>query len=377
MKTIASGYHTPALNSRLFSRERGRRLRAGSTARAGRRAGRLRAHATREARRSHTRDGIPDGTSVAESSRGVLLSVLSPRVSADPHRVLRRLGKRPRDLTVAWALAPEGIQGIAYRVAGTQASALVDAYAGGTGRTLNARTIQVSGWQVTMIEGRLPQHGFLCACGDVLYATNSYHVDGSELDELIAKLPGRGPPRAGARTASAGRPGQREARPGGVQRRRLAESCSGGNAPARGRGRRQCASRRATAPASALAVAWGTAPDGPKVVAYQVTGIEGERLLRSFIRSVKGIRASKRRIAGRDVTIATTGVRGRLGYFCVHGDVLFVAGSTHLAQGEVDELLSKLPHRANRACSRRRAGRRRTARPVAPFSCRRSNGHVS
>ena len=24
---------------------------------------------------------------------------------------------------------------------------------------------------------------------------NSYHVDGSELDELIAKLPGRGPPR--------------------------------------------------------------------------------------------------------------------------------------------------------------------------------------
>jgi hypothetical protein len=96
-------------------------------------------------------------------------------------------------------------------------------------------------------------------------------------------------------------------------------------------------------PPSALTVAWATTPEGPKVVAYRLTGLKGDALLRSFVRAVSGIRTSRRRIAGKDVVVAESGVPGRLGYLYEHRDTLFVAGTNHLGAGEIEELLSKLP----------------------------------
>jgi len=265
-----------------------------------------------------------------------------PEFRADPQRFLERLDKGPRDLTVAWALAPEGIQVIAYRVRGAKASALVAAYLAVTSRHVRARTIDVVGRNVTMIRAELPQRGFLYAYGDVLYAANSYHVDGRELDELIAKLPGERSPRSLEQLLPISLRGTRLTREtfrGDVWLRAAPEEAFQPEV--------KVDLRRFLAelhlPSSALTVAWGIAPDGPKVVAYQITGVASDRLLSAFIRAVGGVRTTDRSMAGRRVTIARTAVPGRLGYLYVRGDTVFVAGSNHLAPGEVGELLSKLP----------------------------------
>jgi hypothetical protein len=97
-------------------------------------------------------------------------------------------------------------------------------------------------------------------------------------------------------------------------------------------------------PARALTAAWGMATEeGPKVVAYRVTGVDGDELLRSFVRAVARVRTANRQFAGKEVTAASSGVPERLGYLYASGDTLFVAGTNHLGSGELEELLSKLP----------------------------------
>jgi hypothetical protein len=119
-----------------------------------------------------------------------------PQFRAAPRVFLTRLGARPSDLTIAWAVDPqEGIQVIAYRVPGANEGALIEAYLNATTDRGPIRSIDVAGRDVTMIKSALPQRGFLYAHNDVLYAANSFHVDGRELGELIAKLPGKTAPQ--------------------------------------------------------------------------------------------------------------------------------------------------------------------------------------
>jgi len=266
-----------------------------------------------------------------------------PEFRPDVRTFLRRLNKSPADLTVAWALAPEGIQVIAYRVRGTKASQLVDAYVSTASATARARQIEVAGRKVTLITAALPQRGFLYAHRDVLYAANSYHVEGSELEELIAKLPGVRPaqwPLANVLpTKLGGVRLKRETFSGRIWLRATPEESFQPEVDVEVTRFLALLHRRA----DALTVAWAIAPEGPKVVAYRVTAGESETLLSSFIQAIGDVRATKRRIVGKEVTVTTSGLPGRLGYLYARRDTLFVAGTNHLDPGEIDELMSKLP----------------------------------
>jgi hypothetical protein len=265
-----------------------------------------------------------------------------PEARADVGTFLGRLEKSPEDLTVAWATAPEGIQVIAYRVRRTKAARLIDAYVDAASAAERARRINVAGRSVTLIRGT-SQRGFLYAHGDVLYAANSYHVDGSELEELIAKLPGdrlAEPPIAQLLPAELGGVRlDRETFRGSVWVRAAPEETFQPEVDVE----LMRFLKFLDEPPSALIVAWATAPEGPKVVAYRVTGIRGDALLSSFVQAVRGVRTMRRHIAGKQVAVAASGVPGRLGYLYANGDTLFVAGTNHLGAGEVEELLSKLP----------------------------------
>jgi hypothetical protein len=268
-----------------------------------------------------------------------------PEARADVSTFLGRLKQSAADLTVAWAVAPEGIQVIAYQVRGTTAPRLVDAYVGAASATRRARRIEVAGRNVTLIRADSPlQRAFLYAHRDVLYSANSYHVDGGELEELIAKLPGDRPPAPPLAellpTRLRGAPLERESFAGPVWLKAAPEETFQPEVEVE-------LTRFLAAlhlPPRALSVAWAmVATEGPKVVAYRVTGVEGDALLRSFVRSVSGISTRRRQIAGKQVVVARSGVPGRLGYLYAHGETLFVAGTNHLGPGEVEELLSKLP----------------------------------
>jgi hypothetical protein len=65
--------------------------------------------------------------------------------------------------------------------------------------------------------------------------------------------------------------------------------------------------------------------------------------VRSFIRAIGDVRATKRHIVGKEVTVTTSGLPARRGYLYARRDTLFVAGTDHLDPGEIDELMSKLP----------------------------------
>lgn len=132
-----------------------------------------------------------------------------------------------------------------------------------------------------MIKSALPQRGFLYAHDDVLYAANSFHVDGRELSELIAKLPGRTAPQ----------PPLERTLPSSLRGVALERSSFAGDQWLRAapeaafqpelRADVPAMLTELDAPASALTVAWATAPDGPKAVAYQITGVDGDTLRRS------------------------------------------------------------------------------------------------
>jgi hypothetical protein len=266
-----------------------------------------------------------------------------PEARADVRTFLSRLHKAGEDLTVAWAVAPEGIQVIAYRVRGTRAAQLVNAYVDAASARGRARLIRIRGRNVTLIRGAAPLRAFLYAHRDVLFAANSYHVDGSELEELIAELPGDRPPTPSIENVLPSRLGgvrlEREAFKGTVWVKAAPEETFQPEVAVELP--RFLGSLHQ--PARALTAAWGMATEGPKVVAYRVTGVDGDELLRSFVRAVTRIRTANRQIAGREVTVANSGVPGRLGYLYASGDTLFVAGTNHLGPGELEELLSKLP----------------------------------
>jgi hypothetical protein len=265
-----------------------------------------------------------------------------PQFRVDARTFLRRLDKRPRDLTVAWAVAPsEGIQVIAYRVRQATARELDDAYLGGL--NVRRRTIQVAGRSVALLRDSLPQRGFVYVWRDVIYSANSFHVDGNELEELIAKLPGRGVPPpplqrllpaelAGVTLERRLFSGDQWVAASPEQSFQPEVKVALGNLLA-----------GVDAPASALTTAWALGPDGPKVVAYRVTGVPGRSLMRSFIRAVGDVHTTEATIGGKRVTVAEAGVPRRRGYLYVNRDVLVVAGSTHLNTRELQELFARLP----------------------------------
>jgi hypothetical protein len=266
-----------------------------------------------------------------------------PEARADVRRFLARLGRSEADLTVAWATAPEGIQVIGYQVRGTKPSQLIDAYIEAASATTRARRTEIAGREVILVAGSARQRAFLYAHRDVLYSANSYHVDGSELEELISKLPGDRPASAPIAqllpTTLGGVRLERETFAGKVWLEAAPEETFQPEVKVE-------LSRfleNLDQPTGALSVAWATAPDGPKVVAYRVTAVEGDALLRAFVRAVPDVRIRMQLIAGKQVTVADSGVTGKLGYLYVHDDTLFVAGTNHLRPDETHELIAKLP----------------------------------
>jgi hypothetical protein len=187
------------------------------------------------------------------------------------------------------------------------------------------------------------QRAFFYAHRNVLYSANSYHVDGSELEELIGKLPGDRPPAAPIaellpRTLDGVRL-RRETFRGTVWLEAAPEETFQPEV--------DVDLRRFLAhldrPASALTVAWATAPDGPKVVAYRVTGMTANRLLRAFVRALADVHVTTQVMAGKKVAVADSGVRHRLGYLYARDETLFVGGTNHLRPDEAKELIAKLP----------------------------------
>jgi hypothetical protein len=78
-------------------------------------------------------------------------------------------------------------------------------------------------------------------------------------------------------------------------------------------------------------------------VAYQITGVDGDTLGRSFLHSIPARRTTPKEIAGKRLTIIVTGVPNRVGYLYVHDNAVFTAGSNHLAPEEVPDLVRALP----------------------------------
>jgi hypothetical protein len=111
-------------------------------------------------------------------------------LDADIAAFLRRLDESPADLTVAWALAPEGPKVTAYRVIGAGPHRLVRAYVFAVKARVRTRTIALAGKEVTLTMRVSPRlRGYLYASGDVLYAAGSTHTSRAEVEELLSELP--------------------------------------------------------------------------------------------------------------------------------------------------------------------------------------------
>jgi hypothetical protein len=121
----------------------------------------------------------------------------SPEVSIDASRFLERLEKRASDLTVAWAIAENGVgpKVVAYRVTGATAEALVDAYVAAIRERLSPGKLSVAkrslwGKNITVSSRGLPSsRGYIYANHDLLFTAWTDHITPRELADLIPQLP--------------------------------------------------------------------------------------------------------------------------------------------------------------------------------------------
>jgi hypothetical protein len=115
----------------------------------------------------------------------------SPEVRANVSKFLERLRKSPSDLSVAWALSPDGVpKVVAYRVRGAGADTLVASYAEALVARIHSAKTVVSGKDVTVTSaGRGPARGYLYAKDDILYFAWTDYTSGHEFRELLRKLP--------------------------------------------------------------------------------------------------------------------------------------------------------------------------------------------
>jgi hypothetical protein len=115
---------------------------------------------------------------------------VQPELRLDVVKFLTLLDRDSSDLTVAWALAPDGPKVITYRVREAADRRLIRAYADSV--SVNPRTAEtvVAGKHVTVATGPTStRRGYLYAHNGVLYVAGSDHVDPRELRELMSKLP--------------------------------------------------------------------------------------------------------------------------------------------------------------------------------------------
>jgi hypothetical protein len=115
----------------------------------------------------------------------------SPEVRANVSKFLERLRKSPSDLSVAWALLPDGVpKVVAYRVRGASADTLVASYAEALEAKICLAKILVSDKDVTVTSaGRGPARGYLYAKDDILYFAWTDYTSRHEFGELLRKLP--------------------------------------------------------------------------------------------------------------------------------------------------------------------------------------------
>jgi hypothetical protein len=115
----------------------------------------------------------------------------SPEVRANVSKFLERLRKSPSNLSVAWALSPDGVpKVVAYRVRGASADTLVASYAEALEAKIRLAKIVVSGKDVTVTSaGRGPARGYLYAKDDILYFAWTDYTSRHEFGELLRKLP--------------------------------------------------------------------------------------------------------------------------------------------------------------------------------------------
>jgi hypothetical protein len=115
----------------------------------------------------------------------------SPEVRANVSKFLERLRKSPSDLSVAWALSPDGVpKVVAYRVRGASADTLMVSYAEAVEARIRLAKTVVSGKDVTVTSaGRGPARGYLYAKDDILYFAWTDYTSRHEFKELLRKLP--------------------------------------------------------------------------------------------------------------------------------------------------------------------------------------------
>jgi hypothetical protein len=121
----------------------------------------------------------------------------SPEVSVDVARFLELLQKHGSDLTVAWAIAENGVgpKVVAYQVRGARARALVNAYVGAIRESLGPVKLRVAqrrlwGKRITVTSRGLPSsRGYLYANHDLLFTAWTDHISPRQLAELIPQLP--------------------------------------------------------------------------------------------------------------------------------------------------------------------------------------------
>ncbi len=115
----------------------------------------------------------------------------SPEVRADVPKFLERLRKSASDLSVAWALSPDGApKVVAYRVRGARADTLVTSYVEALEARIRLAKTVFSGKDVTVTSaGRGPARGYLYAKDDILYFAWTDYTTRHEFRELLRKLP--------------------------------------------------------------------------------------------------------------------------------------------------------------------------------------------
>jgi hypothetical protein len=114
---------------------------------------------------------------------------VQPELRLDVQRFLTLLDREPSDLTVAWALAPDGPKVIAYRVRGGGGAELIRAHVRAVAEHPMTAETMVAGKRVIVATGPIPaRRGYLYAHDGVLYAAGSDHVTTPELRELMSKL---------------------------------------------------------------------------------------------------------------------------------------------------------------------------------------------
>lgn len=116
---------------------------------------------------------------------------LASPVTVDFRTFLKLLDRRPSDLAVAWALSNyEGhIKAFAFRVTGTRAPQLVDAYLKASTRKIRVERKTIAGKHVTAVSVGVPIHGYLYAWHDVLFMTVETGLRPGELRDILSALP--------------------------------------------------------------------------------------------------------------------------------------------------------------------------------------------